>query len=500
MNEEYNDKNRRWANISLQLIKQPHNFHLWQDLVEASEDNNGEGINKISSKDAIDLVDATYVCFLKKYPHAEKYWIRYAELKFRIGDTAGARSVYEKGLARLPYSVLLWLRFLEFSIDTSTDDTDGVLDIFECARDKIGYHFYAHEFYQLYLVFLKNYATAANGYILKYYVLLRMVVEIPLYHYDYFFKELFTSISEKNLTEDLITCIVPTQHLQSYKDLPSMKSVSSKLKKIFTDVYITTQYKVYELFYFEKNIKRHYFDVTYLSNQELANWNSYLNFLELNYPQEVIILNYERLLTISALYPTFWIRYANYYIHLKRYVTAKEVLCRSLNIRHHDKVFVKLIDLELFTGNFQKSYDLMIAHLESNPSPTIQILEKLISLRRIQNFTDEKGTCELIKKLIGQTKSDRFFKLLLHYPLSKEEVLEIFKTFEEDFCQSPLYWDSLIFLYKKHNLDYYEVYEKSIERLNEQEAYKMKQKMAKELKCCKADFNKGFEDSLNVMI
>lgn len=467
-----NESNREvdnpvWSQVSTQLLKDPYNLQLWEKLVDAAEANNGNYINKISSAQEIELLRVSYESLLNKYPLLVNYWIRYAEWEFKLGNTQIANKVYEKGLQTLSYSIELWMSYLNFKINTIESNLKEVLSVFERARSKIGYHFHSHEFYSLYLSFLKNYESDQNGFKAKYYVLLRIIIEIPIYHYGVFFKKLFNIFSEKNLTPDLIPYLVPEKELAQYANINDMKTISLKLKKIFTDVLITTQYKVYQSFYFEKRITKHYFDVSYISNQEILNWNNYLNFIELNYPLDYVIFSYERCLISTANYPRFWIKYANFFIHTMNYTIAKEILTRGLKLNTNYKLLIKLVDLEIFTGDYVKGRDLILSHVATSKRIPLKVYEKLISIEKLMNPRDDEYLINLITEIIKDTNNPWFFKVILNYSLPNDKILKLFESFEDIFKTSFIFWSSWLVLNRKCGIDNSTTIDKSVKYLRD---------------------------------
>lgn len=486
-------ENPAWSEVSTQLLKNPYNLRLWDKLVETAESNNGNRINKISSPQEVDLLRVSYESLLRKYPLLVNYWIKYAEWEFMLGNTETANEIYEKSLLNLSYSIELWISYLNFKIKTIDSDVNKILNIFESARRKVGYHFHSHEFYSLYLSFLQNYANEHNGFKLKYYVLLRIIIEIPIYHYGIFFKKLFTSINEKNLTSEVIGYLVPEKELHQFANIKDMKTVSLKLKKIFTDVLITTQYKVFQLFYFEKKITRPYYDVSYLSNQEIHNWNNYLNFIELNYPLEYVILCYERCLLTAANYFRFWIRYANFFINSMNYTIAKEILHRGLSFNNNDRLLIKLVDLELYTGDYLKARDLVLSHVKVNEIIPIKVYEKMISIERLMHPADDEYLINLVSEIIKQTNNAWFFRVILNYPLSKQYSLKLFETFESTFKTSYIFWSSWLFLNRKNGADNSTIIDKSLQFLKGDDKLKINNIKNKYKKITSPKFDEEFD-------
>lgn len=434
--------NKEWSRVSTELVRSPENFDLWQQLILAAESNGNKGINKITPIEEVNVLRISYQKLLEKYPLLTNYWIKYAELEFKLGDTEKANEIYGSSLKHLGYSIELWTAYLTFKINTLNDNLNEILDLFETARTKIGYHFHAYEYYKLYLSFLDNYRDQAlNDFQLKYYVLLRVVVEIPLYRYDYFFKLLFDSIALIPNTPLLIPFLIPAKELTKKQSDP--KTVSIQLKKLFIDAYITTQFKTYELFNFEKNLLRDYFDHKYITNQQLETWNRYLDYLELSkLPQPYIMFAYERCLIATANYPNFWIRYANYFITIHSYTKAIESLMRGYSLNGNYKILLKLVDLHVHTKKFSKARDLIILFIKYNSSVPLPVYEKLLNLESLFHPEDHDHMIKVFRELIYETQNEWFLEHLLLYTIPLELKQTLFNEFEATFKDSIIFQDA----------------------------------------------------------
>lgn len=450
--------NKEWSAASAELLKAPYSLKLWEKLVSVAEENGKKGINKTTPTNEVDLARTSYQKLLQQYPLLFNYWIKYADLEFKQGNLHKAEEIYTLALnSHLQYCIELWLSFLLFKLNTIASNEDVILALFEKARGKIGYHFYADEFYKLYLQFLSTYATPNNNYTKKYHVLLRILVEIPLYNYSYFAKLLF-NILTKELTFERVSFLVPTKDVSAFKKQTNnnIKEIGLRLKKTFTDVYITTQYKVYQLFKFEKNISRPYFDVTFLSTQDQQNWDLYLSFVELHYPMDFVVLTYERCLLATANYDHFWIRYANFYISSLKLIAARETLQRG---SHHlnsstdngHNLLIKLIDLEIFEENILNARDLIFGYIKLNVSTPLPLYERLIVVERLLNPHDDVYFFNLLKEVINETKSDWFFRVLLNYSLDEKLTLNFFKDFVSslEFSKSSNFWEAIVIVLQK---------------------------------------------------
>lgn len=60
-----------------------------------------------------------------------KYWIRYAEWEFKLTDVDAAVKIYEDAFQHLGYCIELWVNYLQFRINTITNNVYQVLGLFE---------------------------------------------------------------------------------------------------------------------------------------------------------------------------------------------------------------------------------------------------------------------------------------------------------------------------------------------------------------------------------
>lgn len=408
-----------WGRISAALVENPESLVLWENLIREVELENGVPISKVSSDEAIELLQTSYDALLEKFPLLVHYWIRYAQWEFRLGHYQRAILVYERALVHLRASIELWTNYLEFRVDTISDNVEEIAELFEAARKSIGRHFYAHEFYQLYLSFIKSYAT--NDPERQYHILLRTVIEQPIYHYNLFAKMFFSAIS--NLNSSTIGYIVPPKAIRSYNN--DLRQASIKLKKLFTDVYITTQAKAHQLYSFERHLLRQYFDQTFIPQAQIKQWHNYLSFLELNFPHHHIIQVYERCLLITAPYPEFWLRFAEFHISQDRMLEAVEVLTRGMVYCASYKLLVKLVDVELSLKNYTRARDLLTEYVKESAATPIPILEKILSVESLFHTQDTTMMRNLFLQIFSESDRERVSELLNFYTLPEELKQEI---------------------------------------------------------------------------
>lgn len=459
-NTGYGSENEEWNQVSLALLKEPNNFTLWQQLIQTAL--RASSISK-KNKDSeeLKLIRISYESLLSKYPRLFKYWEQYADFEFRLGRFVECELIYRKALKlNNYYSIELWIAYLKFKINSISNNLIEVLSIFENARSKIGYHYYSDEFYSLYLNFLSNYSKFDNDFHKfgeKYLILLRIVIEVPLYNYKIFQKEFLKFLSSE-VTFKQLSYFVPERDLNNLKknNKNNLKLIVVKLKKLFTDVFITTQYKSYQLFKYEKFFIKNYWDPNSLPMNQLAQWDNYLTFIELNdFPKQLVKVSYERCLIITSNFSKFWIRYANYFINNSQFLMAKSALTRSLRfVSNNDKILIKLVNLDIYLGNHLSARDILIDLLKSSNQVPITIYEKLINIEYFISDNNHEHLLELFRQLISETNNDYFFRVLTYYSIENQAlVIDFLKSYLSNplVKASKAYWDCVIFFITKYN-------------------------------------------------
>ena len=431
-----------WKSVSLELIGNPDSLELWEKLVERAELPNGKPLSKASSSESVSILRLTYNSLLAKFPLLEKYWIKYANFEFKNGNTTESIAIWEKAVAQVPYSLEIWIEYAKFLISVEGDD-DKVLGFLERARTYIGKHYHCHEFYDLYLRFLKERGENDIKFMKLYALLLRHIIEIPIYHYSKFFKQFLADVIESGEYE----AIIPYNDRQKFEKKD--KNSISKLKKIFTDVYISTQYKSYDLYEFEQRLGRQYFHVAFLLKEQLGHWNSYLEFIDLKYP-ELSDLTYHRCIVATGMYGDFWLRYSDRLSEKSHLEETKQILRKGIHIvpmTRNGQLIERLIKIHLFQGNVINARDIIVENLKLFPNNLAMKLQ-LLNIEILIHHDDE----EYIFKLLSDIASDSndapvLYGEVLKYDLSYEKMKKFFKESTIKNCE---YYQAFIELIVLH--------------------------------------------------
>lgn len=442
-----------WNKVSLQLLEDPHNFDLWQQLVRSATPSR---ISKTTPDAQIQLLKTSYDSFLRRWPLAYKYWVLYATKLYQSGRKHEALTTYDTALTILPYSIELWTAYLQFRVANVSNDLHEILDKFETARSLVGHHFFADEFYVLYLNFLEDYARYEGNqdFERKYVVLLRLVVEIPLYNHEIFSNMLVKFLSDSGQSFTRLSYLVPQDELKRMKksENNNLKMICFKLRKRFTDLFIATQYRTYELFKFEMNLKT-YWDIHPLSQDSLGAWRNYLSFIEMeSYPHLAQTLAYERCVNVTANHEDFWLQYADHLINRQKYIQAEKVLHRGLtHVISNERILIKLVDVNIANGNILKAKDLLASYYDTADAISARGLRKLAA---IEASTGPEPVTKVIGPLLALTKDDSLFQYLINFNVPSEEVFAFLESNFDTFGTSPAFWRAyVLFATKYQTLD-----------------------------------------------
>ncbi|KAG7924475.1 hypothetical protein KL925_005278 [Ogataea polymorpha] len=475
------DLPKDWLELSRYLHKNAHDFSAWEQLVNVALNLKQDAV---SSR----LVAISYENLLVNFPYCEQYWCNYADYLFHAGRTDESREIYERGVEVVPKSIVIWTKYLDFVVET-VHQYDPVVAVFERARTEVGMHFYAHLLYDRYLQFLKAHRKAR-----EYHCLLRRVIEVPLYHYSKYIKQFFKLIENADL--DSIKYLITKEDLRSiyklsWSDLIGRKDdkvfadLKKDMRKRYMDIYITTQYNVFQLWPFEEAVRRPYFAAKELERRELHNWNRYLEYCETlslksshkdsdsaitKNTRKLIDTVYGRCLIATAYYPFFWIKYSNYYLNLNQLDRAKKILvtgiyhCATENV----KLRLRLADLEVLTRNLSAARTVVLDLLQLYPN-SVQAWLKLLQLEHLAKNKDLLQLVEAkLEEVAGtehESQFDYLFLELLQYNVDLEPFLLNYQH-----KTSYFYWKACIdyyYLYSPDTTKLQKMYRLALENLGD---------------------------------
>ncbi|KAF2657308.1 hypothetical protein K491DRAFT_595108 [Lophiostoma macrostomum CBS 122681] len=316
------------------VVDNEDEFEPWEELVTKASSLEG-GVTRNSSPSAIELVRNVFDCFLAKFPLFFGYWKKYADLEFSIGGTETAEMVYERGVSCISSCVDLWKDYCNFKIETCHNN-DIIRELFERAAEFVGLDFFAHPFWEKYIDFEERMGESTN--VAKIYARL---IHLPTYQFNRYYEKFRAQINGTAPVESLTDAETLEQiqgqikaEGQSYPaNSPDLdRLLRTKIDAYYYEVYVRTQAEVGKRWDYEKAIKRGYFHVTPIEEEELVNWRKYLDLEEGVGDYKRIAFLYERCLVACALHEEFWLRYARWMFAQGKDEDARIIYMRASSI------------------------------------------------------------------------------------------------------------------------------------------------------------------------
>lgn len=387
-----------WSNIHAEVEAHPDAFNIWEDLIEAAEALEG-GLSKASSARALQLFRYSFDLFLKRFPLSHGYWIKYAELEFRLGFTDNAELVYTTAVSVSPASIELWTAYCAFKLLISPDPI-AVRMTFERAVEQVGLHYLAHTLWDKYIEFEER-----EGDKQRLFSLYDRIIRIPLHQYArYFasFMEMCPSMPVDALVEPSYLEqfraefeIDKAERTQEEREQDSTTNeeaeeeadIRVRIANYHIQIYVSTQNQVAARWQYESNISRAFFHVVFLAEDELVNWRKYLHFEEVERNAERITLLYERAVIPTAQYEEFWLRYARWLVARNLIEQARTVLQRGCNVVPIGRTALRIYyaQFEEAHGNPETAKDIYNIILEALPNSTETLVGLANLLRRHQS-------------------------------------------------------------------------------------------------------------------
>ena len=143
--------------------------------------------------------------------------------------------------------------------------------------------------------------------------ILSRIIHIPLHQYARYFERYRTLASSRPITDLAPATIIAQFSQQTVAAGPKPEAeMRAKIDAYHTEIFSNTQSETTKRWTFESEIKRPYYHVTELDEQQLSNWAHYLDWEEASGDYRRIRFLYERCLVTAANYEEFWLRYARW--------------------------------------------------------------------------------------------------------------------------------------------------------------------------------------------
>ncbi|XP_068653463.1 pre-mRNA-processing factor 39-1 [Aristolochia californica] len=309
------EEDRLWSIVRANSL----DFNAWTLLISETE--------KVA-EDFILKIRKVYDAFLAEFPLCYGYWKKYADHEARLGSVDKIMEVYERAVQAVTYSVDIWLHYCVFAISTY-EDPETIRRLFERGLAYVGTDYLSAPLWDKYIEY--EYSQQEWSRIATIYT---RILENPIQQLDRYynsFKELVAHrpLSEIQTAEEAAATIASlgaketheTQGVEGeihHDEQSSPKPVSVGLTDAEElEKYVAVREELYKkakefdskIVDFETAIRRPYFHVRPLDEQQLENWHNYLDFIESGDDFNKVVKLYERCLIACANYPDYWIRY-----------------------------------------------------------------------------------------------------------------------------------------------------------------------------------------------
>ncbi|QLQ82646.1 hypothetical protein HG537_0H04090 [Torulaspora globosa] len=311
------------------------------------------------------VIEKIYRELLERYPLLFGYWKRFTAVQYQLYGLERSIGTLAEALESFPNSLELWCDYLNVLCVNSADKVEMIREKFLMAKDRIGYHFLSDPFWDKYIEFETKHEEWGN--LNSIYAEL---VCIPLHQYARY-------------------GTAYRKFLADHVEFSAEKNVDVEIRK--------THGLVTGVWTFESRIKQGFFNITPVSEEELANWDRYLTYLEQNeaaksLPTRFIECVFQRCLVPCLHYEHFWIRYHNWLEVVKQCdllslidsyqqgISRLPPSCKQFRYRF----------LDFLKKNYRKDKELILliftqttaACIKLFPNETFLILEYLVLLKR----------------------------------------------------------------------------------------------------------------------
>ncbi|XP_052202218.1 pre-mRNA-processing factor 39-2 isoform X2 [Diospyros lotus] len=387
-------------------------FNTWTSIISKIEKIYPDSIEKICS---------VYDSFLLEFPLCQGYWRKYAAHKARLCTIDKVVEVFERAVQSATFCVGVWVDYCTFAVSAYEDPSD-VRRLFKRAMSFVGKDYLCYHLWNKYIEFEVSQQQWTN--LARIYVQNMKFPTKSLHRYYENFKK-FVAIADEEMKqhkisipesepesvtdravrrhEDEVSCLVndlldPSTGCFSYKPLQKYKCIGETFYQEACDL----ERKIH---CFETNIRRSYFHVMPLDDNQLQNWHQYLDFVEKQDDFDWAVKLYERCLIPGADYPEFWMRYVEF-MEIKG---GRELANHALD--RATKIFLKNMPvIHLFNARFKELIgDRDGAHaafLWSDEESSSFFIEKVIKEanmeRRLGNYTAASSIYEKALELAAE--------------------------------------------------------------------------------------------------
>ncbi|XP_073150054.1 uncharacterized protein [Henckelia pumila] len=331
-------------------------YNAWRSLILEVEN---------TCQDDIDTISLSYDTFLSKFPLCHWHLERYAYCKAKLCGTHEAIKVYERGTRLGKFSVGFWVDYFAFGTACFGDPED-IRKLFRRAFSYVEKDYFCHALWDKYMKYEFN--QQGWNFLAQSYIQALSFPTMKLHFYYDNFKQFVANLEEEmeyekndhiaveklsgpsaaiNISGDEISLVI--KDLLGSSDKFLRCKALDRYRSIGEEFYQESCNLNEKIKCFETNIKRRFFCVTPIGDDQINNWHLYLDFVEKQENLDWAVRLYERCLISCANYPEFWMRYVDFLESKGGRELAISALDRATNF------FLKNVpDIHLFSARFKE--------------------------------------------------------------------------------------------------------------------------------------------------
>lgn len=232
------------------------------------------------------VLENIYNELLRKYPLFFGYWKRFTAVEYQLYGLQKSIDTLRKSVQAFPTSLELWCDYLNVLCTNNSNEVGLIRNNFKAAKALVGWQFLSHPFWDKYIEFETKHQEISE---LK--SIYEELVTIPLHQY--------------------------AKYGASYREFLRSQGLHNDMTQLAATIR-TTQTIVTAIWPYESKIKQSFFTLSPVSNEELKNWDEYLEHLQIigekySLKKHMIQATFERCLIPCLYYEHFWIKFMRWF-------------------------------------------------------------------------------------------------------------------------------------------------------------------------------------------
>ncbi|CDK30025.1 unnamed protein product [Kuraishia capsulata CBS 1993] len=295
---------------SLERVSEDVNeVDAWDQLVRILESvvfgYSNDGTKPKPPPELLKSVTLVFDSFLGRFPLFFAFWKNYVAVSYQLEGLSAAIKVFDKALSLAPYSLDIWSDYLSVIVANKALPVEAIRAAFEEACSSVGRQYLSHPVWDAYLEWEASESGESSSECLA--IILRLL-ELPLHQYAKYFTRFYELKPYFAITD-----LIPADRLATLTATPidalDVDTSAQIIDDYFNALFESTQKGTNERWAYESAIKEFDFSLNEVPAAELAAWEAYLDYEELNGITDQIRCVYERALVPTASSEVIWKRY-----------------------------------------------------------------------------------------------------------------------------------------------------------------------------------------------